>query len=69
MDNSTAFRRPDLPNAPSEELRGTSSYASCGACEREVPVSEAVVREASDYMAHFCGLECYARWRNRSGGL
>jgi hypothetical protein len=38
----------------------------CRICEREVPVSEAVVPEAKDYMVHFCGLECYARWT--SGG-
>jgi hypothetical protein len=23
----------------------------------------------SDYVAYFCGLECYDRWRNPSGGL
>jgi hypothetical protein len=34
--------------------------------EQEVPVSEAVVPEAVDYVVHLCGLECYARWRNQS---
>ena len=43
----------------------TSLYARCSACEREVPISEAVVPEASDYMAYFCGLDCYARWRGQ----
>jgi hypothetical protein len=46
---------------------GTSSETAeikivCRICEREVPVSEAVVPEATDYMVHFCGLDCYARW-------
>jgi hypothetical protein len=41
-----------------------ASYMSCSLCGREVPLSEAVVPEASDYVAYFCGLECYARWRN-----
>jgi hypothetical protein len=35
----------------------------CAVCEREVPLSEAVVREATDYMAYFCGLDCFERWR------
>jgi hypothetical protein len=46
---------------------GTDSQISCTVCEHEVPLSEAVVREASDYMAHFCGLECYERWRKQAG--
>jgi hypothetical protein len=41
----------------------TDSQVSCAVCEHEVPLSEAVVPEAADYMAHFCGLECYERWR------
>ena len=44
----------------------TDSQVSCAVCEHEVPLSEAPVREASDYMAHFCGLECYERWRKRA---
>ncbi|HEU4428021.1 MAG TPA: DUF3330 domain-containing protein [Myxococcota bacterium] len=34
--------------------------------EHEVPVSEAVVPEAVDYVVHLCGLECYERWRHQS---
>ena len=34
----------------------------CRVCEREVPISEAVVPEATDYVVHLCGLECYQRW-------
>jgi len=47
-------------------LRESASQASCEVCEREVPLSEAVAREASDYMAHFCGLQCYERWRQQA---
>ena len=36
---------------------------SCDICLKEVPVSEAITPEAVDYVAHFCGLECYAKWR------
>ena len=28
---------------------------------------ETVVPEAADYVAYFCGLDCYAAWRNRAG--
>lgn len=37
---------------------------ACEQCLREIPVSEAVVPEASDYVAHFCGLQCYEKWKN-----
>jgi Domain of unknown function (DUF3330) len=46
--------------------RETDIQVACAVCEREVPFSEAVVREASDYMAYFCGLECYERWRKQA---
>lgn len=38
---------------------------SCDICLKEVPVSEAEVPEASDYVAHFCGLECYTVWKEQ----
>jgi hypothetical protein len=41
----------------------------CAVCEHEVPLSEAVVREASDYMAYFCGLDCYERWRRQASAF
>ena len=37
----------------------------CEVCLKEVPVSEAIVPEASDYFVHFCGLECYGKWKER----
>lgn len=38
----------------------------CQVCSKEVPLSEAKVSEAADYVAYFCGLECYAEWKRRS---
>ena len=35
----------------------------CEVCRKEVPKSESVVPEASDYLIHFCGLECYDKWK------
>lgn len=40
----------------------------CEVCLKEVPITEAVVPEASDYVAHFCGLECYEKWRKAPTG-
>ena len=40
-----------------------STAVRCDGCGRDVPLDEAVVPEALTYMAYFCGLDCYARWR------
>lgn len=37
----------------------------CEMCLKEVPVSEATIPEASDYFVHFCGLECYEKWKRQ----
>lgn len=39
----------------------------CEICLKEVPITEATVPEATDYVAHFCGLECYEKWKNTRG--
>ncbi len=39
----------------------------CAVCLKEVPLSEAKVREATDYFVHFCGVECYEKWKNQGG--
>lgn len=40
---------------------------ACEICLREVPVNDAANPETDDYVAHFCGLECYEIWKNRDG--
>lgn len=40
-------------------------HVACKMCMKEVPVSEAIIPEAIDYVAHFCGVECYDRWRRQ----
>jgi len=47
-------------NEPEEEL------VQCDVCLKEIPVSEARNAEASDYVAHFCGLNCYEKWVNKA---
>lgn len=41
----------------------------CEVCQKEVPLSEAKQFEAEDYVAYFCGLDCYAEWKRRSEEL
>ncbi len=48
------------PPYPSE-----AASVSCDVCLKEVPLSEAVIPEAADYVAHFCGLECYSQWKKQ----
>jgi hypothetical protein len=36
---------------------------ACAICMKEIPLSEAQSEEADDYVRHFCGLDCYAKWR------
>lgn len=37
---------------------------ACEVCLKEIPCSEAKIVEVDDYVAHFCGLDCYEIWRN-----
>lgn len=44
----------------------TNEKVTCDICRKEVPLSEARTPEAVDYVAHFCGLECYEQWKQQS---
>jgi hypothetical protein len=46
---------------------GEVERVACEICLKEVPISEAIVPEATDYVVHFCGLECYQKWKNQRG--
>lgn len=48
------------PEKPADAMQ-----VACELCLREVPVSEAVVAEATDYFAYFCGPDCYEQWKHR----
>jgi len=39
---------------------------ACEICLKEVPQSEATVSEATDYVAYFCGLDCYEKWKSQA---
>lgn len=36
---------------------------ACEVCLKEIPESVAMNSEADDYTQHFCGIECYNKWR------
>lgn len=39
---------------------------SCAYCMEMVPLSEAHQAEGEDYVMYFCGLDCFAAWRDRA---
>jgi hypothetical protein len=39
---------------------------SCDMCLTELPADDAIREEGTDYVAHYCGLDCLARWRRRA---
>ena len=38
---------------------------ACEVCLKRIPVSEAQSAEATDYVAYFCGLDCYDKWKHQ----
>lgn len=51
------------------EIQGEVERVSCEVCMKEVPLREAENVELTDYFVHFCGLECYAKWKGQGGNL
>jgi len=39
---------------------------ACSICLTEIPESVAMSSEADEYTQHFCGIECYTKWRNET---
>lgn len=49
-----------------EQEKPVLELVPCEVCLKEIPVSEARTAEAVDYVLYFCGLDCYAKWKNRN---
>lgn len=47
------------------EIPSDPEMVECAICSAEIPVSEAMNEEATDYVLHFCGLDCYAKWKEQ----
>ncbi|MCW8826448.1 MAG: DUF3330 domain-containing protein [Gammaproteobacteria bacterium] len=41
----------------------SEEMVACSVCLSEIPQSSAKSDESSDYVAHFCGLDCFEKWR------
>lgn len=48
-----------------DNLPNDDQLLSCEVCLKDIPLSESEISEAEDYVAYFCGLECYEIWRNQ----
>ena len=47
----------NLSTLPTDEQRVT-----CEVCIDSIPLSESNIMEAEEYIAYFCGLECFDTW-------
>ena len=48
---------------PKTNKPASEEKVACEVCLKEIPKSEAKSAEVNDYVLHFCGLECYAKWQ------
>lgn len=57
----------DLPHKDhsDDSLPKDEQLLSCELCLKSIPLSESEISEAEDYVAYFCGLECYDIWRHQ----
>ncbi|MDH5323999.1 MAG: DUF3330 domain-containing protein [Gammaproteobacteria bacterium] len=43
-----------------------SEKVACDVCMKEIPVSGAQSMETTDYVIHFCGVDCYSKWMQQN---
>ena len=36
---------------------------NCDICLKEIPTESEEYLETDDYVRHFCGIECYTKWK------
>ena len=60
QDEDSDSRSDATPMTAAGQVQPDRVY--CAACFRDVPLSEAFVPEAVDYVIYFCGLSCYEDW-------
>jgi len=47
-----------------KEKKEQEPAIACEICLREIDHEEAETFEVDDYVHHFCGLDCYAKWQH-----
>ena len=50
---------------PSDKPVEPDQLISCDTCLKEIPSTDAHNVESDEYVHHFCGLDCYDRWRHK----
>jgi hypothetical protein len=56
----------DDAKKPGEEPAGRPAL-SCRVCMKEIPGEVEHTLEGQEYVAHFCGLDCYRAWHEARG--
>lgn len=46
-------------NEPNRTSSAVNPLIECEICLKEIPESAAFTAEGSEYVGHFCGIECY----------
>jgi hypothetical protein len=73
--NATCERKPDNDCSammqefvvmPKKLTPEEPEYVACDICLKEIPIDEARNFEATDYLVHFCGLECFEKWQQKN---
>lgn len=49
--------------------KAPDAVLNCDICMKEIPTESEEYLETDDYVRHFCGMECYTKWKqaNKSG--
>lgn len=47
------------------EDKTRDKHLTCDCCHNEIPLSAALTPEGLDYVRHFCGTECFEKWRKQ----
>lgn len=54
----------DKANSTQKPTPAEPNNVACSICLKEIPESVAMSSEADEYTQHFCGIECYNKWRD-----
>ena len=54
-----------MHNHNQNHVTDKNEKVSCKICLKEIPISEIKNEEANEYIANFCGLECYDKWKSQ----
>jgi hypothetical protein len=55
----------DRPDRDKTDKAAIARGMRCSECRKELPDAGALRREGADYTMHFCGLDCFERWRQK----